>query len=334
MVAWIIIWGTKVRNRFVGLRADFCGECLRVSRFNVNKVETVGHLYYIPLGSYVLKAVTGECQTCGSQRVLNTSDCENVVSKHEAEQQSILELTKTTNPGLLQELSGIARQIETRIPVAQRDRFLFNHFCARQSQHFQEAEHHLSGWLGLVLIVFLVAAGFVFGVVGTVPGIVASVGLVVALFVIRHWAIQRYVAKRVRPQIARFLTGTGLAWAQLEEALDSGDLRYPRLRRHFKRAVYDQFRQEWNPDELLDNGNCDIIVPVIDDEAERIEAERFEAERLAAEAARKPAASDATAETAASNWKIVKCLQCGMSVIPKANGTCPSCQAAIAGIAT
>ena len=106
MVAWIIIWGTHVRNRPVGVKSEFCGDCLRVSRFTVTTIETVGHLYYIPLGRYSLHSVTGECHTCGALVALDVSHCDSVVPKQEAAEQSIAELIEATNPELLPALNA------------------------------------------------------------------------------------------------------------------------------------------------------------------------------------------------------------------------------------
>ena len=60
-----IVWGTKVVRRNLGRVAHLCPLCREVRSFRLTSFETVGHLYYIPLGRRTVHGVAKRCETCG-----------------------------------------------------------------------------------------------------------------------------------------------------------------------------------------------------------------------------------------------------------------------------
>jgi hypothetical protein len=63
----MIVWGTKHVRSKQGRVADFCPMCREVRAFGVIRTNSVGHIYFIPLGSGRTIAVTAECETCGHE---------------------------------------------------------------------------------------------------------------------------------------------------------------------------------------------------------------------------------------------------------------------------
>jgi hypothetical protein len=61
----LIVFGTKVRYRRMGYRADFCQICREARPFKIQQIESIGHLYYIPLGAGTVHAHLKTCQGCG-----------------------------------------------------------------------------------------------------------------------------------------------------------------------------------------------------------------------------------------------------------------------------
>lgn len=60
----MIIWGTKVTKRELGRIAEFCLLCRTFRPFRLIQTETVGHLYYVPLGRRRAQGRTRTCEVC------------------------------------------------------------------------------------------------------------------------------------------------------------------------------------------------------------------------------------------------------------------------------
>ena len=305
---FFIVWGTKVRTRMLGVKGDFCNSCLRVCSHDVKSVEHASHVYYIH-GRWHEKARYQECDICGALGHVEATVA--MLEKGSAGTQSIESLITATNPALPNHYGQIAQAIETNVPEAKRATHILDSFCVRSIEEFKAAEAAIGGWVGLVLIIFLVAAGFAFALAGPIIGSVVSVLLVVALIWIRHWGIHRWVAKRLRPRLISLLNATGIRWEQVESDLSSGNLNYPKLRRHFSRSAYDTMSFE-NASQSKSQ-RCDFLLPTVD--------------RFPLANAPQPEARTATTRPLAEQLSIVLCFHCGTQVIRKADGRCPSCQA-------
>jgi hypothetical protein len=254
-----IVWGTKVRNRSLGARAEFCNGCLRVCQHEVLAVEHASHIYYIH-GRWREQARYHECGICGT--LDHAAEAGMLLDKETAFTHSVESLVAATNPDLSRNYGDIAQDVEANLPESERDTHILDCFCARSTEEFKQAEHDLSGWLGIVLILFSIGGGLAFAAAGTTIGIIVSVVLLVVLMWLRSWAIHRRVAKRVRPRLNSLLSATGIKWERLESDLASGKLKYSRLRRHFARSAYDAMDiGNWSD---RDGHACDFLVPTVD----------------------------------------------------------------------
>lgn len=59
-----IVWGTKVVHRKLGRIADYCYLCRGFRPFHLARIESVGHLYYIPLGRRKALGSRRTCEQC------------------------------------------------------------------------------------------------------------------------------------------------------------------------------------------------------------------------------------------------------------------------------
>jgi hypothetical protein len=60
-----IVWGTKVVRAARGRMADFCRLCRDFRAHRVAEVQSVGHIYYIPLGRRKRHGFEKTCEACG-----------------------------------------------------------------------------------------------------------------------------------------------------------------------------------------------------------------------------------------------------------------------------
>lgn len=306
---FFIVWGTKVRTRSVGSRAEFCVGCLRVSRHDTSVVEHASHVYYIS-GSWREQVRLTECSICGTEEV-SSPDAMLVALKSDTAQ-SIDSLINATNPELWKELGPVAKEIEARLPPPKRNMHILDHFCARHTEEFRDAEHNLSGWIGLFLLLFVGVVITTFAMTGEVLGYLVSAVLVVLLVKIRGYLIHRRVAKHVKPGLAKLLLATEIEWTTLESALETRDLNYPKLRRHLSRPAYDAFRMGQADDGFAELP--DFLVPTVDEVQESPIADRSGSAEFPPDVRQEP-----------SRMEIAECRQCGTRVVPKRDDTCPSC---------
>src|SRR5262245_14534212 len=100
----IIIWGTKNRVERLGVVADWYDSCGLVRPFLVTNYYSVGHIYYIPLGSGSLRATSRECWSCGTQFYGSEKDYSQFLSCEAAKELMIGELLRRTNGDLKNQL--------------------------------------------------------------------------------------------------------------------------------------------------------------------------------------------------------------------------------------
>jgi len=236
----VIFWGTKVRTRFHGVRAEYCGGCLCVTKHRVSSIERAPHLYNVSLGYRELTRFS-ECPLCGT--TLQTAPDVVTVSDESAGGQSIEDLIQATNPALtsqrLQELYASSRVASPD----NREAKVLQTFCLNQIAEFEVASHNLSGWYPLVLILILILTGYAIAYAGFVPGIAAGTALLVCAQAIRRKVIDAAVAGKVLPRLRPFLRANNRDIAYLEQWLKPLDGRgYRRFRRHLQSSCYEELR--------------------------------------------------------------------------------------------
>jgi len=98
----IIFWGTKTKSESLGFAADHCEHCNQVTPFLMEEHFEVGHLYWIPMGSWKLKAVTRACQSCSWATTCDPESYDHLLPKNEAVTMNIDQLAMVTNRPLYQ----------------------------------------------------------------------------------------------------------------------------------------------------------------------------------------------------------------------------------------
>lgn len=62
---WILVfWGTREREKRLGYVADFCPVCRKIRAFEVTRVSTASHIYFIPLERGTFLEHRQKCRSC------------------------------------------------------------------------------------------------------------------------------------------------------------------------------------------------------------------------------------------------------------------------------
>lgn len=102
-------FGDKTRAETLGVVGDECPACDRVRAFTVEDVYTAPHIYYIAYSSYHFQARVRYCWTCGNEFYARLKDYECLIPEDDAEEMSLKEIVRRTNPRLAAAIEGRAR---------------------------------------------------------------------------------------------------------------------------------------------------------------------------------------------------------------------------------
>ncbi|MBB3207409.1 hypothetical protein FHS27_003230 [Rhodopirellula rubra] len=230
----LIVWGTKVRLREQGCRADFCEECLLVSKTIVSGVEQIGHLYYIPIGFYKEKHRIGECEACG--RVTEVLPASSLVPKN-VRCPEMMELVARTNPHLLEQLPTLADSIDVAFSAKERTYHVLENFSCRANQVLDDARSGITGWLGLLMILLAFPVAMAFAI-SDATGWVASVASLLAVLWVRKVLIHRRSTRILSKRLSILLPSSGITWNQLEQHLLNSGKSHKRLSKHLAKGCY------------------------------------------------------------------------------------------------
>ena len=97
----LIIWGTKRLDKELGRVADLCRACQGPQVHRVIELRSVGHLYYISLGSGTPEGFKRVCEQCGAASEANPNDYASICP---FAIEDIAELIQETNPDLPKKL--------------------------------------------------------------------------------------------------------------------------------------------------------------------------------------------------------------------------------------
>lgn len=100
----ILIWGTKLVRRKLGLVAMACPICRDITSCELTSARRVRHLYYIPLSSGTLALYESKCQSCGLIRRHHPALEFTPVAEPLA---SMEELARVTNPAVLDQVEKL-----------------------------------------------------------------------------------------------------------------------------------------------------------------------------------------------------------------------------------
>jgi hypothetical protein len=95
-----IIWGKKIVYRKLGHVADFCPICRAPKPFELKRVGSAGHVYYISAGEGELVGYERTCQECGTSFAAEPTTYA-AIAKSSA---PLADLVKQTYPNILQVL--------------------------------------------------------------------------------------------------------------------------------------------------------------------------------------------------------------------------------------
>ena len=226
-----IVWGTKVVRKKLGRMAEYCPMCRSPRAFLLQSIETVGHLYYIPLGSRTLQGYSKACENCGLALEVFEGDLESTIKGRGV---SLDELTEAASPPVAQRIQkrlAWDQQIKERKldPAAHRE-LLQEPFViaetlyqSRSSQTNLDKASGLGCFLSIVIPVLILVLmpkiwtgddqGFL--VVGLVAGLLATL----TLFLLATDG-RRYVKRTLVPMIVRSLLPMNPTKQELEETLE------------------------------------------------------------------------------------------------------------------
>ncbi|MGD9648729.1 MAG: hypothetical protein AB7U73_23665 [Pirellulales bacterium] len=243
MVLFFIVWGTKVRQKTLGCRVDFCPGCLRRTTFDVKTVEQASHLYYIP-GPYREVARYCECDLCATKTEAPLQI--SYVRPVEVSQLTIDQLAERTNPVLTRE-----REEEIRAELCDKHgegalkQAAVQSFLANLVPELKQAEDLGVGSL-VVLVLGIVLA--VFGFIWRVEAGIAAVALAVIGFLGFYWWQYHWRGyRKLSPRIRKFLGDLPCQWSDLTQELDALAQReraFRKLRRHLSPHRYEQLAGE------------------------------------------------------------------------------------------
>ena len=230
----MIVWGTKVTTRRMGYVAEFCPICRGVRPLQVDSVNSVGHLYFIPLGRGKVVCYRGRCADCG---LLREVDPLAYLSFAGTSGGSIQALVAETFPGLadvyaerlafedkLRERLGSLSGDERTASILEPFEAIAPMVEGRTAVEFDRK----SGWgCALTFIVpscFLVAAAAVRSahlqsVLLIASAVAFGLGTVVTAFFLATGP-SRYIRERVLPMLVRSLRPLKPTEAELAQALD------------------------------------------------------------------------------------------------------------------
>jgi hypothetical protein len=97
------IWGkTKTETR-MGVAADFCPVCHKITAFSVNRVGVAAHVYFVPMGEGEFRGYSQTCLSCG---IVFNSDPNRFVRLVQYAGSPIDRLVEETFPSLRETFSG------------------------------------------------------------------------------------------------------------------------------------------------------------------------------------------------------------------------------------
>ncbi|MBM83575.1 MAG: hypothetical protein CMJ78_23695 [Planctomycetaceae bacterium] len=214
-----------------------------ISRRSVNVVEELPHFLFLPLGRYKEVSRFSECVVCGAHRVGASSW--KILPIEEAANSTMEELAHETAPDVVARIKPSCESIETKWTSSERRQHQIDQFCRNIEGLFPLGFRNLSGWLGLV--------GIIFGVVslivlrrkdgGLMLWAIVTLCLALTQSRIRNWALHTYVGRRVFPKLGRFVEATNISLGEIEEALASGEVSRQFAQQHLARSRYNKFRE-------------------------------------------------------------------------------------------
>lgn len=235
---FFIVWGTKVRVRPVGTRADYCPGCLHLSQFTMKSVQVSKHLYYIPLGYHEQSRIK-ECTICGG--LFNADSNERCSA---CDDQSFETLLTETNPALTADkVAAIEAELDAKGGSEARRERALQYFLEKQNSVLTDARKQVGFLTFLTLVACLAPIICAFAEGGPTWGFAAMIMSVGMLLFVQRWDAHRQAAKVIKPRLVRFLGCKHFPFDDLERHCAGNGSKFSRLCRHFATGRYDDLRR-------------------------------------------------------------------------------------------
>jgi hypothetical protein len=226
-----IIYGTKVRQRRLGRRPDFCRICRKIRPFRVEQIESVSHLYYIPLGSGKIHGHIKSCEDCG---VAFDADVDDAMQCSRVRGSDLAELIASTNPQVAKECSErleLEQKVKSRkLTAAERESLILEPFVLlnpalqhRASQVYFDRVSTLALLATIVLPLGVLGAGKAVSHVSddSLSTIALALAGFLALFTIGALVTDksRFCRRTILPNLARALFPLDPSFDEIDQAL-------------------------------------------------------------------------------------------------------------------
>ncbi len=230
-----IVWGTKVVRRKLGRVAHLCPLCREVRSFRLTSIETVGHLYYIPLGRRTVHGVAKRCETCGVGIEAQEEDADSALFVGREDLDSLIAAASPRAVDAWARRRAVDARIGTKsLTAAERGYLIREPFLLLEPRlNDRSGAIHFDAVSGLLLLAtFMIplalalAAGNASKSLGeglAMLAIGSGVLLLVATVVALATDGRRFCRRKILPTLIRALRPLGPAREELEQEL--GDLK-------------------------------------------------------------------------------------------------------------
>lgn len=226
-----VFWGTKVTERRLGRRADYCPLCRAFRPFVVDQVETVGHLYYIPLGRRQVIGHVKRCEACGVDLAAELDEALGASRERGLE---LPDLIARTNPQIEKQWAdrlALEQRIKARqLTSEERSQLLMEPFVLlNRGVEARTGEVHLDRWSGLGCLSIVAMVALFFATEPEQVGLPWSLAHRAALWGLGGAALltllamstgsRRFVRREILPRLARALRPLDPTRAEIEQTI-------------------------------------------------------------------------------------------------------------------
>lgn len=242
-----IVWGRKTVYRKLGYVADFCPICRGPQAFELQRIGSAGHVYYISSGEGELVGYQRVCEKCGTSLQAEPATYA-AMSKTRA---PLAELVKQTYPGMervLQERLALEERVKlapASLSKEERTALIRSPFVLLSPQVEKRfASTHLDKEVFFALVAALLLLSFGPALVGAIARDATELGVLVSLaagVVLVGWQVatsgRRFMRRQVIPVLAASLRPLKPTDSELQAVL--GELKQFRHKIGAKLALSD-----------------------------------------------------------------------------------------------
>jgi hypothetical protein len=229
-----IVWGTKIVRKKVGRLADFCRLCRDFQPARVTEVQSVGHIYYLPIGSRKFLGSEIACEGCGLTHVVDDPYADIPVwdDRHADVDVLLAETNPAAEKNWADRLAFEARMRSGGLTPEERQAAVLESFMlveALAARRAQEQSIDPLSVLGILASLFIILPLLIGATVSmrlgpeTEPAAIIG-GIVVvgaANIVVFAGAGRRYARKKLLPILTRALRPLKPSGEEIETALET-----------------------------------------------------------------------------------------------------------------